>query len=97
MLIHAKSNFFYYFYYQIKKGTSKKISPGLYDPLYYNKPKRNKQNNTITLCIPKFKIINKKKIYFFSLQYIRMSGKTINFNNKKIEKVTFIKTKKYFR
>ena len=31
--------------------------------------------------------------YFFS-QYIRMRGKNINFNDKKLEKATFIKTKK---
>ena len=35
-----------------------------------------------------------KKFSFFSLQYIRMSGKNINFDDKKIKKVTFIKTKK---
>ena len=45
----------------------------------------------ITLCIPK---LLQKKFYFFSLQYIRMSGKNINFEDKKIKKVTFIKTKK---
>ena len=39
----------------------------------------------------------KKIFYFFSLSYIRMNGKNINFNNKKIKKSTFtIKTKKIF-
>ena len=38
----------------------------------------------------------KKKFYFFSLQIIRMSGNNINFDDKKIKKVTFTtKTKKY--
>ena len=45
----------------------------------------------ITLRIPKLLL---KKIYFFSLQYTRMRGKNINFDNKKIKKVNFIKTKK---
>ena len=34
-----------------------------------------------------------KKNYFFSLQYIRMSGKNINFNDTKIRKSTFYKNK----
>ena len=34
-----------------------------------------------------------KKNYFYSLQYIKMSGKNINFDDKKIKKVTFIKIK----
>ena len=34
-----------------------------------------------------------KKFYFFSLQYIRMSGKNINFNDKKSRKASFTKTK----
>ena len=42
----------------------------------------------ITLRMPKIII---KKI---SLLYIRMSGKKIYFEDKKIKKVTFIKTKK---
>ena len=38
----------------------------------------------------------KKHFYFFSLSYIRMSGKSINFNNKKIKtKLNFTKIKKY--
>ena len=41
-------------------------------------------------------IIIKKFFYFFSLLYIRMNGKNINFDNKNIKKVTStIKTKKY--
>ena len=38
-----------------------------------------------------------KKFYFFSSQSIRMSGNSINFDNKKIKKVTSTttKTKKY--
>ena len=39
----------------------------------------------------------KNKIYFFSLLYVKLSGKTINFDNKKSEKATFIKTKKINR
>ena len=34
------------------------------------------------------------KNFIFSLQYIRMSGKNINFNSKKIRKSTFYKNKK---
>ena len=48
----------------------------------------------IILCIPKLKIIDKKKFYFFSLQYVRMSGKSINFGDKKILKSDFYKNKK---
>ena len=45
----------------------------------------------ITPCIPKLSL---KKIYFFSLQYIRMSGKNINFDDKKIWKSDFYENKK---
>ena len=48
----------------------------------------------IILCITKLKIINIKRFYFFSLQYIRISGKSINFDNKKIKKSDFYKNKK---
>ena len=61
------------------------------------KSKRNKQKNIITPCIPKLEIINIKSFTFFSLQYIRMSGKTINFNNKKNRKSDFYKNKKVFQ
>ena len=37
-----------------------------------------------------------KKFYFFSLLYIRMSGKSINFDNNKIKKNDFYKNKKIF-
>ena len=37
------------------------------------------------------------KNYFFSLQYIRMSGKNINFDDKKIKKSDFDKNKKVFQ
>ena len=40
------------FCYQNQKGTSKKIIPGLYDPLYYNKPKKKKQKNPLGLYDP---------------------------------------------
>ena len=36
-----------------------------------------------------------KILYFFSSQNIKMSGNSMNFNDKKIKKVTFLKTKKY--
>ena len=37
-----------------------------------------------------------KKVLLFSLLYIRMNRKSINFENKNIKKATFtIKTKKY--
>ena len=38
-------------------------------------------------------IIIKKFLLFFSLQYIRMSGKNINFDDKKIKKTSSSKTK----
>ena len=44
------------------------------------KQKSNKWKYTISLCIPKLLL---KKIYFFTLQYIRMSEKNIDFNDKK--------------
>ena len=48
----------------------------------------------IALCISKIIIIIKKTI-FFSLLYIRMSGKNINFNDKKKQKKNnFFKGKK---
>ena len=38
-----------------------------------------------------------KKVYFFSLLYIRMNGKNINFDNKNIKKSNFYnKNKKIF-
>ena len=37
-----------------------------------------------------------KNFQFFSLQYIRMSGKNINFNDKKIQKSTFYKNKRIY-
>ena len=59
-----------------------------------SKPKkRNKEKYIIILRIPKLKIIIIKKFYLFSLQYIRMSRKTINFNDKKIKKSDFYKKK----
>ena len=48
----------------------------------------------ITARIPKLLL---KKFYFFSLQSIKMSGKKISFDDKKIKKVTSVKTKAYFR
>ena len=45
----------------------------------------------ITLRIPKLLF---KKICFFSLLYIRMSGKNINFGDKKNQKSDFYKNKK---
>ena len=45
----------------------------------------------ITVCVPKFII---RKFYFFSLLYVRMSGKNINFDDKKIRKNNFYKNNK---
>ena len=74
MLIHATPNIFYYFYYQNQKGTNKKkIVPGLYDPLYYNKPKRNKQKKSSQVYMIPYTIINKNE-------------QAINFNQKVIKK-----------
>ena len=47
----------------------------------------------ITLSTPKIII---KKIYFFPLQYIRMSGKNINFNDNEIRKRYCYKNKKIY-
>ena len=48
----------------------------------------------MTACIPKITI---KNFNFFSLLYIRMNGKNINFNNKNIKKSDFYnKNKKIF-
>ena len=44
----------------------------------------------MTLCILKLLI---KIFTFFSLQYIKMSAKNINFNDKKIKEAPFTKTK----
>ena len=44
----------------------------------------------MALCTPKIVI---KNFTFFSLQYIRMSGKNTNFNDEKIRKAPFIRTK----
>ena len=52
----------------------------------------NKQRCIIILRIPKIMI---KNVNFFRLQYIRMSGKNINFNDKKkSKKAIFTKIKK---
>ena len=54
--------------------------------------KSNKQRCIIILRIPKIMI---KNVNFFRLQYIRMSGKNINFNDKKkSKKAIFTKIKK---
>ena len=54
--------------------------------------KSNKQRCVIILRIPKIMI---KNVNFFRLQYIRMSGKNINFNDKKkSKKAIFTKIKK---
>ena len=55
---------------------------------------KHKVKQIITACIP---IIIIKIFYFFSLQYIRMNGKSINFDNKNIKKSGFYnKNKKIF-
>ena len=48
----------------------------------------------ITLHVPKLLL---KKFYFFSLLSTRMSGRNINFDNKKILKSDFYKNKKVNR
>ena len=55
---------------------------------------KHKVKQIITAYIP---IIIIKIFYFFSLQYIRMNGKSINFDNKNIKKSGFYnKNKKIF-
>ena len=48
----------------------------------------------VTACMAKLLL---KKVYFFSLLYIRMSGKNINFDDKKIKRSEFYKNKKVTR
>ena len=68
----------------IPRQTASKL---LYDDSYLiiNKKKEHAKY-IITLCILKL-------LQFFSLQYIRMSEKNINFDDKKIKKSTFCKSK----
>ena len=47
----------------------------------------------MTLCIPK---LSKYKILFFSLQYIRVSGKNINFGDKKNQKKHLLQKQKIY-
>ena len=47
---------------------------------------KHKAKYIITACIPKLLL---KKFTFFSLLYIRMNGKNINFNNEKIKRSDF--------
>ena len=55
---------------------------------------KHKVKYTITACIPK---LLSKIFYFFSLLYIRVNEKIINFNNEKIKKSDFCnKNKKIF-
>ena len=90
-------NSYHTFYYNKQKGTSNKFVLEIFKPKKFLKTKRNTQQiyagkllffifcnrhavkHVITLCVPKL-------LYFFYLQYIKMSGKTINFNDKKILK-----------
>ena len=59
-----------------------------------NQIDKHKVKYIITACIPK---LLSKKIYFFSLLYIKINEKNINFNNKKIKKGEFYnKNKKIF-
>ena len=59
-----------------------------------NQIDKHKVKYIITACIPK---LLSKKIYFFSLLYIKINEKNINFNNKKIKKGDFYnKNKKIF-
>ena len=50
-----------------------------------------KNRKLITPCIPK---LLQKNVYIFSLLCIRMSGKNINFENKKIKKSDFYENKR---
>ena len=59
-----------------------------------NQINKHKVKYMITACIPK---LLQKNFYFFSFLYIRMNGKNINFDNKKIKKSDFYnKNKKIF-
>ena len=58
-----------------------------------NQINKHKVKYIITACAPK---LLKKNFYFFSLLYIRINGKNINFNDEKILKSDFYnKNKKY--
>ena len=75
---------------RILKNTSFYTNNNLHKNYYANNSHKNyckhKAKYIITACIL---IILLKKIYFFSLLYIRMNGSNINFDNKKIEKSDF--------
>ena len=61
MLIHTTlkrlwaqhQSFLPFFIIKTNKEQANETAPGLYDPLYYNKQKRNKQKHAITPRIPK--------------------------------------------
>ena len=59
------------------KQTASKL---LYDAFCFNINKKELEKYITTPCIPKS---SKQKKLFFSLQYIRMSRKNINFDDKK--------------
>ena len=46
---------------------------------------------------PYRKICDHSIFTFLSLMYIRMSGKSVNFDDKKIKRRDFYKAKKYFK
>ena len=72
----------------------------------HKKPSHKQDENKYFAAINKHKakiydhcrytLIIIKNFYFFSLQSIRMSGNSINFNDKKILKSDFSKNKKIF-
>ena len=80
------------YFITIKEYYENKYFHGLLYPLI--KPISTKQKYIITARIPK---LFKKKIYFFPLQSVRISGKNINFDDKKINKRDFYKNKKAFQ
>ena len=54
----------------------------------------NKKEQAKTYNFSMYNQNHDKKIYLFLSEYIRMSGKNINFNDKKIRKSDFYKNKK---
>ena len=81
------TQFFPYLFFQILKKFNNNLHKNHYTNNSCKNHYKHKAKYIITACIPI--IIIKKKFVFFSLQYIRMNGNSINFNNKNIEKGDF--------
>ena len=82
------TQFFPYLFFQILKKFNNNLHKNHYTNNSCKNHYKHKAKYIITACIPII-IIKKKFFFFFSLQFIRMNGNSINFNNKNIEKGDF--------